>query len=561
MRTLVALARPLVVAALLSSGLTLAADGGELDGGLPDGGEDDAGDAGGNDAGADAGRVDGGAPDDAGALDAGPIDAGVPPVVDAGGVDAGPTLPIEEGRVCTLADGANCGALYCVPDAIPDSLVWWTGDDGVCRTGCDDDDDCFPGRTCQDVVDKATFEVLYRACVPPVTSRDYDCLSPLAPDACGEDFGSGEPMSCHVARGSDSPDGVSFNCKVTCDLDAEPDAGACPIGEACFSPAYVQGFEPSPTDPDGRIACTPALCDDRDAACECSDGFSCVTLSSGDDVCAYLPGECGTPVRGMVPGEIEDGTVPFDVQCNTTTDHRFCDNSGFEDLEDPGANICFFAGELGVPDEGICLPYCGVVDVDSNANGVLEDAERGRVLDCPTGEQCTKRLARELLLGPGPVQSGGPYGLRGCSLTTCPPGTVCPTCGLGQPECMALPSPVGGFDGICIGPVLTCEAAPDYDAGPLPGEDAGAPPSDAGTSTGDDAGGDPPVGQDAGTGGDDDAGKRDEDGRLDDTPDPTVTTDGCACSSGAAGGSGQPVGLALLLVGLLIAARSRSRRR
>src|SRR5690606_23137449 len=144
-----------------------------------------------------------------------------------------------------------------------------------------------------------------------------------------------------------------------------------------------------------------------------------------------------------------------------------------------------------------------------------------------------RRLARELYLGQGPQQAGGPYGLRGCSVADCPAGTICDVCGPGEPECMELPAPVGGFDGFCVGPVLTCEYAPDYDAGPPPLVDAGSSPDADSTQ---DAGDDPPRELDAGQSpSDDDAGGEDngddDDGFPERPQGPTVTADGCACSS------------------------------
>lgn len=504
------------------------------------------------DAGDDGGVLfdDGGLYSDAGAPDGGDADGGLL-VVDAGydaGSDAGPQLPAEEGFGCTPGDGANCGALFCVP------YPTWP-DYGVCRMGCETNDDCFAGRTCQDIVDKASFETLYSACVPPVSWRDGACHAPLDPDTCAGD------MSCHIARGSDSVDGVSFHCKVTCDVSESDsaDGGQCGAGERCAPSRFVQAFQTNPNNPNATVACTPALCDDDAGSCECAEGFGCTALEGGANLCAVVPGECKVPVRGVVPGDIADGGfLPFEVLCNESSDHRYCDNEPFEGVPNAGANLCIFEGQLGVADEGLCLPYCGVVDVDQNGNGTLEVAERGQLLGCPEGEQCTRRLAREMLLGPGPAQAGGPYGLRGCTLEECPAGTICPACGPGQPECMPLPEPVGAFTGLCIGPVLTCEAAPDYDAGPPPFVDAG-PAVEPGT----DAGSDPPVGPlDAGPsgadGGPDDDDDDDDDRRLGASPGPTVTTDGCACAT-----SDSPAdGLGLLgLLSLVVVLRRRRRRR
>jgi MYXO-CTERM domain-containing protein len=492
----------------------------------------------------DAGPLDAGP--DAGPLDAGPLDAGDGGPRDGGddagpldagydaGYDAGPKPPPGEGFSCEPSAPDCQGDLLCVPyPSFPDY--------GTCRAACDDSADaggCFPGRTCQTIYDRTQLAPLYSACAPPTTYRDGACQAPLDEDACTNG------LLCLVTRVANAEGDTSMNCKVTCDLDAD-DAG-CADGERCFLTTLIQEVQEDVAG--NTITCDLIACEVGGAACPCdqSAGFACLeTLAGG--VCASAPGECATPVEGLAIDDLTDaGFIPFERLCNTVSGHRVCDNEPFEGLDNPGVNTCLFQGQLGINDEGLCLPFCGNASFDDNNNGLIEPTEVETILDCPAGQVCTRRLARELLLGPGPPDLFGPFGVKGCQVADCPAGLPCALCGPGEVECLTLPGgPEQGFDGVCVAPTRTCDYPPDgFDDGPVFALDAG--PQDAGYDAGPedagyDAGSARPSGPGLGQGG-----------------GPTVNRGGdCGCSS--SGDDGRPAVLAFALLAGAVVLRRRRR--
>jgi MYXO-CTERM domain-containing protein len=546
-------------AASLLATPTAAADGGTDagDGGATDGGTD-AGDGGAivdaGDGGSDAGPGDGGATDastsdagdagldggyDAGfdgGYDAGPVDGGY----DAG-YDAGPKYPEGTGAFCQTATPNCLGNLICAP--YPDYPEY-----GNCRLPCDDSDGsdsaCLRGDTCQTIVDPVSLGELFSVCQPQLTRRDQSCLAPLDQDACTDE------RECLVTR----PTGdVSMNCKETCDLSlpATADAG-CATGERCFNSTVVQDVQ---VDGAGNtVQCTLSLCDGNNPpACECDEGagFSCVLTSTGTSVCGLVPGLCGVPVPGLVLDDLTDaGFIPYERLCNSAEASRFCDNSEYEGLDNPGANVCAFEGQLSdFSSDGLCLPFCGNSTFDDDNDGVIEPGEVEPRFDCPDGQVCTRRLSRELLFGPGPPDLFGPFGVKGCDPVACPAGQPCADCGPGEVECLVIPEELEvNAAGVCIAPMRTCDRpppgyddGPNFDAGPPPVLDAG--PSDAGFDAGYDAGA-PPTGPRLGEDNNDGIGP--------------AGAGPCACSHAddrqATGGAG-----ALALLGVIALLRRRRR--
>jgi hypothetical protein len=512
-----------------------AADAGDAGDGRDAGDAADAGpDAG--DAGLDAGDGDDAGPTDAGATDSGVSDSGTDAGYDAG-YDAGPKPPPGEGFFCTTATPDCEGDLLCVPyPSFPEY--------GTCRAVCDDeavDAGCFAGRTCQSVVDRASLAEIYSVCSPPTSYRDGDCQAPLDPDACTDG------RECLVTR----PTGdVSINCKDTCDLDTPVGADAgCAVDERCFASTVVQ--EVQLDNADQPVTCTPARCDEGGSDCECNEGagFSCVETLAGF-VCGLLPGQCGTPIAGLTLNDLTDaGYVPTENLCNAISGHTFCDNEPYEDLDNPGANVCAFEGLLQLDNAGLCLPFCGNATFDDDNDGMIDPDEVEPGFDCPDGMQCTRRLARELLLGPGPQSLFGPFGLAGCDPAVCPPALPCPDCGPGEVECMLIPDgPEAGSDGVCIAPLGTCDRppagyddGPRYDAGPPIVLDAGVV-SDAAVfvDAGYDAGGEPPrLGGDRGPG------------------VPRETSEECACAHVPGADRSPAAGTLALLVSLALLRRRR----
>jgi MYXO-CTERM domain-containing protein len=506
-RRQVGVAGTVVVVVLAAAQLASAQDAGDPDGGAPDAGLVDAGstDAGPDGGLVDAGDLDGGADagPDGGFVDGGPLDAGV--------VDAGPMRPPGEGFSCDPLAPDCQGDLICVPyPGFPEF--------GTCRASCaDDENSCFTGRTCQTLVDGQTLRETDEVCTWPTTWRDGDCMAPGDPDACAD------PYECRL--GSAPVGGINrapagIYCKLGCDLEAA-DAGY----------------------PEARVACDFTSCSNGGAcACDEAGGFTCAQLSDGSAFCASVPGECGAPTRGMEPGDIDDaGFLSFEVQCNPASGHRFCDNEPFEGLDNPGANLCFFQGQLGVPDEGLCLPFCGTVDVDINNNGTIEATEEGQLFDCPADKVCTPRLGRELFVGPSPQALGGPYNSRGCQVADCPPEQPCASCGPGQTECLELQDPVAGYTGICIGPLLTCEHGDGWVPPPPPEEDAGVS-DDAGAADVDAGSDDPPPGPGLTPGG----------------PGGIERQGSCDCAASETSGETGPAGLiSVALLSLLLRRRRR----
>jgi len=494
----------------------------------PDAGSLDAGpDAGSLDAGPDAGPIDAGT--DAGPTDAGPIDAGY----DAG-YDAGPKPPPGEGSSCDPITPDCQGDLLCVP--YPSFPTY-----GTCRVPCDDDTDaggCFPGRTCQTVYDRVQLAPLYSACAPPTTYRDGACQAPLDDDACTGD------LTCLVTRVQSAAGDTSMNCKLTCDVEAT-DAG-CGGGERCFTSSLIQEVQ---VDVSGNtVTCPLDACAVMGNTCPCDTaaGFTCLeTLAGG--VCASAPGECATPVAGLQLDDLTDaGFIPYENLCNSVSGHRTCDNEAFEGLTNPGVNACLFQGLLGIDDEGVCFPFCGGATFDANNNGLIEPDEVTEMLSCPPGLLCTRRLSRELLIGPGPPDLFGPFGVKGCMLADCPPREPCASCGPGEVECLEIPDgPVQDFDGVCIAPTRTCDRPPtDFDDGPVFELDIDDP-ADAGDTT---------IELDGGF----DAGPSPSGPGLGQTPGPSVgRPDDCSCSSMTS--DQRPALLAFAMLGLALALRRRRR--
>lgn len=547
--------RPLALFPLLVLGAgwpALAADGGAHDGGALDGGVLDGGTLGGGapDAGSgDAGLLDGGGAD-AGVGDAGAADAGA---ADAGFADAGVDPGLGEGQLCDPFDDQCARDLLCVPYPFAPDL-------GTCARECGVYDDagvlvgedagpCVAPRTCQSVVDNRTFEDVGAVCLSPQPTRDAVCLAP------GDDGACSGGMSCLVAALPDPDlgiDAAELRCKLGCDKEAPEGEAGCPSGELCFSSRIVQDFE---LDGAGNPkSCSLSACEAAGPSCQCSlaAGFECARLEGGPagdfGTCVLLPGQCGTPSRSTVAADLEEGFLPLEVICNDVTQHRFCDQRGYPEIDGVGTNLCLLQGQLGDGYTGLCFAFCSAPDADLNGDGSLGVDEQGFELGCREGERCYTDVARALYLANGPTDPSGPYGLRECDPVACPPGQPCPsTCGPGDTECVTIDD-VGGPVSVCLAFFGSCEPErPGDDAGPSGGDDAGLPVEDAGS--GPDAGlepgpdaGEVPAGDGGGLGGDDRG----------------VTRRGCGCS---ASGPGSPLEGGLLGVALVALTAALSRRR
>ena len=578
MRRLLRSAYPLVLLSFaLGSGAVVALDGGPGDAGASDAGA--ATDAGALDGGVvDSGALDGGALDggavDSGALDSGALDAGVrdggiadgglvdASVGDGGPPDAGMDPGIAEGALCDPFDDQCASGLLCLAYPFAPDLGTCARDCGVYDDGGvlidEDSAACTSPQTCQRVLDTASFEDRGTVCLAPQPSRDAVCRAP------GDDGACSGGMDCHVAAVPDPDLGTSaaeFRCKVGCDKSAPEGQAGCAANELCFSSRIVQDFE---LDPGGAPkSCSVSICASGAPNCQCdlAAGFECVQLEGGPggDVgsCALLPGTCGIPSRGVVAADLEQGFLPLEVICNDVTQHRFCDQRGFPEIDGQGTNLCILQGQLGDTHTGLCFPFCSVPSADLNGDGALGADEQGFELGCPTGQRCYDDVARQLYLANGPSDFSGPYGLRACDPVTCPPGQPCPAqCGPGDTECVTIDDGVSS-ESVCLAFFGSCEPArhDDPDAGPG-GSDAGEPPTDGGAGGGDDGGGDDDAGSDAGapTPGSDGGLLGGERG---------LTRRGCGCDAPSAGGTpvdGALAGLAALaLIGLARRRRCRGR--
>jgi hypothetical protein len=413
-------------------------------------------------------------------------DAGSDPIVDAGGGGGGGGTALQEGESCSVANSECDTGLLCLPSPLNPSV-------GVCRVDCglrndqgqvidEDPSKCSDTRSCLVVTDPSSFDVTAVACLPQATQRDGTCLAPGDEDACAA------PMQCHVTYVADAEDPnddpSSFNCKQTCDLDADDVNDGCPGDEACFRSNLIQGFEPDATGMNIKT-CTLASCDEGGTDCECTEDFECIQLTTseeGQGGCVSVPGVCGIAARGVTDADWE-GSAVGDSFCNSVDDHLYCDNRPYEDLENPAENFCLFQGQLGAPYVGICYAFCSVPSVDLNNDGTLSDDEIGEDYQCGADQACYTDLGAELLIGPGPEDESATFGIKECDPANCTEGEACESeCGPGDTQCITFESRANGTVSLCIAPYGNCEPVRDE-----PAVDAGVS-DDAGDTTETDAG-------------------------------------------------------------------------
>ncbi len=425
-----------------------------------------------------------------------PTETGDAGVEDAGGEGEGEgegdPQPGVEGDPCNPSNAGACETgLLCVPS---------TATAGVCRVDCSAGQTCPSGKSCQDAPIDAT-GTLGEACLTLQATRDGACQAFLDPDACADD------MSClltNVERDDDDVViGVDFNCKVTCDLDADNADAQCGGDERCMmSPSGLfQGIEPDPANPEESLVCTVANCEEGGTGCECdaAGGFDCwqtTTSDEGKGICASIPGQCATPTPPIAASQLVPGGVPNEFICNSVEGHAFCDDSMVaSDEEGLGACIAGVFGDTA-PNDGLCLAICSTPDTDDNQDGTIATKEAGESFGCNTGWECTLDASRELLVGPGIDDDSARFGIKECSSANCTEDEPCEAeCGAGDYECIdvevtdATGNPI--TIGLCIAPLGSCEpAVAETDGGPE--VDAGGDEPDAG---GDevDAGGDDEV--------------------------------------------------------------------
>jgi hypothetical protein len=101
--------------------------------------------------------------------------------------------------------------------------------------------------------------------------------------------------------------------------------------------------------------------------------------------------------------------------------------------------------------DGVCFPLCTTPTFDRNANGTIDDDEKGLRRDCGPDFACTTTLALAADLYAAAPEPDG-VGARSCDPIACPEGAPCDACGAGDATCsMALGEP------LCLAPFGACE--------------------------------------------------------------------------------------------------------
>lgn len=332
-----------------------------------------------------------------------PIDVDLPPDAGPIEVDAGeepaPVLPApgEVGAACEA--GAECDTGGCFR-TFPFS---WSG--GYCSAGCDSEDDCSDGSTCEPIftgfamcLDNCDPEAEARTCRSgygcaarptgtfgclPGCTDDTDCpagatcapgegflragecfTEGAAPgDACEVSSDCGRDTDCFSEAASRWPGGVCATGP------CNPDTGAgCPAEAACI-----------PTDGGGGV-CVGG-CDGSD---DCRPGFACedgACQPSCDDDAQCSRGRVCNPVNGRCTECADDDDCSGDQVCDVTAGSctapfdprdygRFCDDDDsvcqqgrcLLDGEGYPGSYCVFAGcgELtACPGDGVCVARSG----------------------------------------------------------------------------------------------------------------------------------------------------------------------------------------------------------
>ncbi len=427
------------------------------------------------DGGVDGGLDAGGARPDAG-LDAGPPDAAV----------VGIRL---EGEVCTVDDPCAAG-LSCLQD-IADPLQ------RICRRDCyvldgnlvvEVPEVCDEFESCQTVLDPTTTQWVATACAPIQYVRDGVCFAFEDPDACA--LG----RACAASEVTAGPDGVAvveaMRCRDTCTFgDADDDS--CTFDDVCLfdwiTTSVVDYQLVNDLDPDSRVTCPPALCEDPSApGCPChdEDGYRCVPVQN-QNYCVHTRGLCGVaaPYVGLDDLPLNTGQL-----CNEVVDHDFCDREPYRDLDNGALPLCLdIQGPR--PDDGICIAFCSQYAFDYNGDGSTDLAGGEGPLSraCLDGDFCDRAFSREIgLYNPGPVEVA-------CDPLVCPEGEPCGPCN--GVECVTSDFFVT-TPSACAAVFGTCQPLPPPDAG----VDAGDPLVDGGLDGGAGDGGLLDAGQDGGAG-------------------------------------------------------------
>jgi len=141
--------------------------------------------------------------------------------------------------------------------------------------------------------------------------------------------------------------------------------------------------------------------------------------------------------------------------CNEKSDHRFCNTTLLEGVENAAQTMCMPVSKTS--DEGVCIAVCSMPSLDLDGDGVISEQEKGKTFNCPANYECKHELAKELGLIRPVKDIANPAVPRRCDPAQCESGKACPAqCGAGDAECLTVQTKKGTMS-YCAASMGTCE--------------------------------------------------------------------------------------------------------